>query len=322
MNRVLPIYATPNMSSFVETYTSRITREFFPDRTPNIFIEGITAINEAPEMVNVVYFTQYEDMEQKKVEEIIIHVLADTRNVRSLTVVDLFDPLATMERVPGGPQGEGTIATANVDAHFWKNLPIPDGGLKIRRILFDHHTLHNRFYYSGGNTSIIFLSAMPLLHATLDPTRDIIAFPDDGAHKRFGPFFKSYGYDIIVCGKVRDGNDRKVTVMDTEGNIGAFGTNITRTVTIVDDLVRSGGTLKACATAICAYMDGNVGAVNVFVTHAQFTNDAWKSFLDFKDIDLFITTNTIPRISNILAEHPAKFKVLDVRPMLNKYIHI
>jgi hypothetical protein len=321
MNKSFIKYATPNMSSFVETYTSRITRGFFPDRTPNIFIEGITEINTAPAMVDVVYFTQYEDMEQKKVEEIIIHVLADTRNVRSLTVVDLFDPLATMERVPGG--GEGTIATANVDAHFWKTLPIPDGGLKIRRILFDHHTLHNRFYYSGGNTSIIFLSAMPLLHATLDPTRDIIAFPDDGASKRFGPFFKSHGYDIIVCGKVRDGDDRKVTVMDTEGNIGTEGPNITRTVTIVDDLVRSGGTLKACATAIRAYSTASSAQrVNVFVTHAQFTNDAWKSFMDFDDIWQFITTNTIPRISDVLAQYPAKFKVLDVRPLMNKYIYI
>jgi phosphoribosylpyrophosphate synthetase len=61
-------------------------------------------------------------------------------------------------------------------------------------------------------------------------------------------------------------------------------------------------------------------AVNVFVTHAQFTNDAWKSFLDFKDIDLFITTNTIPRVSDVLAQYPAKFKVLDVRPMMNKYL--
>jgi hypothetical protein len=35
-----------------------------------------------------------------------------------------------------------------------------------------------------------------------------IAFPDDGAAKRFGYLFE--GFDIVVCGKKRDGNMRKV----------------------------------------------------------------------------------------------------------------
>jgi hypothetical protein len=35
-----------------------------------------------------------------------------------------------------------------------------------------------------------------------------IAFPDDGAAKRFGYMFD--GFDIVICGKKRDGNKRKV----------------------------------------------------------------------------------------------------------------
>ena len=35
-----------------------------------------------------------------------------------------------------------------------------------------------------------------------------IAFPDDGAAKRFGYLFE--GFDIVICGKKRDGEIRKV----------------------------------------------------------------------------------------------------------------
>jgi len=91
-------------------------------------------------------------MTEKKVEEIIIFVLADSVNVNRLVVCDLFDPLATMERVVT----EGEIATENVDAYFWKSLPTLESGRKVQRILYDQHTLQNRFYYTGGNTKVIY----------------------------------------------------------------------------------------------------------------------------------------------------------------------
>ena len=307
-------YSTPNMREFsrkYETYT--ITREFFPDKTPNIQIDGIVEINtNTTGMIDIVYFTQYENMEQKKIEEYIIHVLADTRNLNSLTVVDLYDPLATMERVDSNHPGN--IATANIDAHFWKTLPIPDGGKKIRRILFDHHTLHNRFYYSGGNTSVIFKSAMSLIAEHLNPIKDAVAFPDEGACKRFGPYFKSLGFKTIICGTVRRGDSRIVTITDSEVS---FPT--TMNITIIDDLVRSGGTLIACAKALVEI--GAENNVDVFVTHAQFPNDSWTKFLTLDtSISMFYTTNTIPRVTEKLERYPKAFTVLDIYPIIKDYI--
>jgi len=34
---------------------------------------------------------------------------------------------------------------------------------------------------------------------------DAVAFPDDGAAKRFAHMFKPLNMEIIICGKVRDG---------------------------------------------------------------------------------------------------------------------
>lgn len=247
---------------------------------------------------------------KKKVEENIIHVLADTVNVKSLTVIDLFDPLATMERVDVGR--EGCVSTANVDAHFWKTLPIPEGGEKIRRILFDHHTLHNRFYYSGGNTTVKFMSAMPLIESSvLSSGTWTIAYPDEGAYKRFHGFFAKNGHKSIICGKVRKGDQRIVTINDSEVDIGEC-----RNIMIIDDLVRSGGTLLECAKVL---KTGNPNvSVSVFVTHAQFPNNSWKKFVDDDTIHTFYTTNTIPRVAQKLLEYPDRFQVLDIGNLLNK----
>ena len=45
------------------------------------------------------------------------------------------------------------------------------------------------------------------------PPIDVIAFPDDGAGKRFGKMFNEYAPHVI-CGKHRVGDKRIVTIMD------------------------------------------------------------------------------------------------------------
>ncbi len=70
---------------------------------------------------------------------------------------------------------------------------------------------------------------------------DAVAFPDEGAFKRFKTLINN-GMDIVVCGKIRDGNSRKITIH--EGNVRG------KRVIIIDDLVRSGGTLYECAKAL------------------------------------------------------------------------
>lgn len=130
----------------------------------------------------------------------------------------MYDPLATMERVTE----EGRITTANTDAHFWKNLPKLSSGRKVRRILFDHHTLQNRFYFTNGSTEVRFMTAMPMLKSHIecsiihsyndsDDCPPVIAFPDGGAHKKFYSNFEG-SYDSIICGKKREGSRESCTL--------------------------------------------------------------------------------------------------------------
>lgn len=61
---------------------------------------------------------------------------------------------------------------------------------------------------------------------------DCIAFPDDGAAKRFSYMFDDLGYEVVTCGKVRSGDARKVTIQD--------GSPSGKNVIIIDDLVQTG----------------------------------------------------------------------------------
>lgn len=260
----------------------------FPDGTPNIKLHLEPLLKHVGK-TSVVYFSHYSNMAEKYREQLIIWVLADTANISCLTVVDLYDPLATMERVV--PHDEGRIATANVDAQWWKTLP-----RKVHRILFDHHTLQNRFYFTGGNTQVHFLTATGLVE-----WEGSVAFPDDGAAKRFGPEFKQ---PQIICAKKRDGDKRVVEIKEGDAK--------DKDVLIVDDLVRTGGTLLKCIEAL---KEAGARKVSVFVTHAAFTSqEAIKAFEECKDLDAFYTTDTIP------AKLGDKFEVLSVCELVGQKI--
>ena len=108
------------------------------------------------------------------------------------------------------------------------------------------------------------------------------------AAKRFGQFFKERGFDIIVCGKVRDGDKRKIYIQE--------GDTVGKDIVIVDDLVQTGGTLYECAVALKSH---GATSVNAYVTHAVFPNSCWRRFLKGQERDIFDTfwiTNSQPTV--------------------------
>ena len=134
-----------------------------------------------------------------------------------------------------------------------------------------------------------------------------MAFPDDGAAKRFKHMFNSDVYEIIVCGKVRDGDNRVVTVQD--GNVDG------KKVVIVDDLVQTGGTLYECGAKL---LDLGAASVSAFVAHGVFPREAWKRFARGGDHDVFDTfyvTNSIPTTTDKLPANDV-FEVIDLTDRL------
>ncbi|XP_022877111.1 ribose-phosphate pyrophosphokinase 4-like isoform X1 [Olea europaea var. sylvestris] len=183
--------------------------------------------------------------------------------VSSFTLVLPFFPTGTFERM----EEEGDVATAFTLARILSNIPISRGG-PTSLVIFDIHALQERFYF-GDNILPCFESGIPLLLNRLQKLPDsdniAIAFPDDGAWKRFHKQLQHF--PTIVCIKVREGDQRIVRLKE--------GDPKGRHVVIVDDLVQSGGTLLECQKVLA-----NHGAtkISAYVTHGIFPNSTWERF--------------------------------------------
>jgi hypothetical protein len=272
-----------------------IDEDYFDNGMPNIKIHLDSLLAHVGK-THVIFFSSYRDLKEKYVQQSIIFVLSDTTNVTALTIVDLYDPLATMERIQ--PQDEGRIASANVDAHWWNTLP-----RKVHRILFDHHTLHNRFYFTGGNTDVHFDTTMSSFFANW---KGAVAFPDEGAYKRFASFFQVQ--DKIVCAKRRDGDRRVIVIQEGDPN--------DKDILILDDLVRTGGTLAECTKALKVQ---GAKTVSIFVPHAEFPKKSYQRFINMDELERFYVTDTVPYVSQQVMQYP-KFKVFTVMNRVNNIL--
>nr|KYP66277.1 hypothetical protein KK1_012564 [Cajanus cajan] len=183
--------------------------------------------------------------------------------IASFTLVLPFFPTGTSERM----EDEGDIATAFTLARLLSNIPISRGG-PTSLVTFDIHALQERFYF-GDNILPCFESGIPLLKRRLQDLPDSdnisIAFPDDGAWKRFNKQLQHF--PTIVCAKVREGDQRIVRIKE--------GDPRGRHIVIVDDLVQSGGTLRECQKVLAAH---GATKISAYVTHGIFPNKSWERF--------------------------------------------
>jgi ribose-phosphate pyrophosphokinase len=223
--------------------------------------------------------------------------------VESLTVVLPYSPVGTMERVVS----EGQVATAATYAHMFSSLP--NCGKPTRLMVYDLHTLQNRFYLHGNSVASL-QTAIPLLKRRMQDSKvDCVAFPDDGAAKRFLAFFEEMDVEVIVCGKTRgEGDVRTVVIQDGD----AAG----RHIVIIDDLVQTGGTLYETGKVL---KEAGAESVSAFVTHAVFPNESWKRFNvggDRACFDKFWVTNSIPTVTDDLPVEDGIFEVLDLMELI------
>eukprot|EP00450_Noctiluca_scintillans_P001533 CAMPEP_0194481272 /NCGR_PEP_ID=MMETSP0253-20130528/3771_1 /TAXON_ID=2966 /ORGANISM="Noctiluca scintillans" /LENGTH=309 /DNA_ID=CAMNT_0039320743 /DNA_START=38 /DNA_END=967 /DNA_ORIENTATION=- len=214
----------------------------------------------------------------------------------------------TMERV----ETIGQIATASSLARMLSATPLsPSGPATI--VIYDIHALQEQFYFAD-QVLVELKSAVWILKDKLkalqdeNPSEEIaIAFPDDGAHKRFKTKFKEF--NLIVCNKVRDGDKRVVKVAEGE----ASGKHCV----IVDDLVQSGSTLLECAKPL---KEMGATKVSCFVTHGIFPKESYKRFFDNTAlIHKFWITDSVPTTCEKIRDQ-APFEVLSLAPLIAKYL--
>ncbi|ONK79547.1 uncharacterized protein A4U43_C01F7490 [Asparagus officinalis] len=183
--------------------------------------------------------------------------------IASFTLVLPFFPTGSFERM----EEEGDVATAFTMARILSMVPKSRGG-PTSLVIYDIHALQERFYF-GDDVLPCFETGIPLLLQRLrqlpDANNITIAFPDDGAWKRFHKQLQHF--PMVVCAKVREGDKRIVRLK--EGNPEG------QHVVIVDDLVQSGGTLIECQKVLAAH---GASKVSAYVTHGVFPKNSWERF--------------------------------------------
>ncbi|MBA0702665.1 hypothetical protein Goari_020703, partial [Gossypium aridum] len=163
-----------------------------------------------------------------------------------------------------------------------------------------------RFYF-GDHVLPLFETGIPLLkqrlHQLSDADKIVVAFPDDGAWKRFHKLLDHF--PTVICTKVREGDKRIVQLK--EGN--PTGCH----VVIVDDLVQSGGTLIECQKVL---FDNGAAKVSAYVTHGVFPKRSWERFTQKnnrseKGFAYFWITDSCPQTVKAV-ENTAPFEVLSL----------
>ena len=266
----------------------------FPDGWPNLFIRDVKTVRQQ----KVVFLASFESpcsvVEQFAVIEAFPRYFA-----ASIQIVLPFFPVGTMERI----DRDGEVPTAVTMSRLLSSIsPCRPGGPTLITT-FDIHALQERFYF-GDMVIANLLSAIPLLKHKLskfNPATVAIAFPDDGARKRFGHMFM--GMPIILCEKKRKGDKREVRI--TEGEPAG------RDIVIVDDLIQTGGTMIEAARAL---RRAGASSVSAYATHGVFPQEAWRRFTS----DIFAkvwVTDSCPRTSEKVKalDH---FEVLSLAPLI------
>lgn len=285
-------------------FSDTIQWKKFKDGWPNLFIKDVHEIAGR----DVIFLGNFQStdiiFEQLSILYSIPRYLA-----RSFKFILPFFPTGTMERI----DTEGKVATAKTLAMLLSAIPSTARG-PSQIVIFDIHELQERFYFSDQVIPRL-ESALPLLvREMLNLPEDVtphlaVAFPDEGAFKRFHGIFE--GFRTITCTKVRDGEKRIVNVKE--------GDPRNKHVVIVDDLVQTGGTLKECCKAL---LSRGAVSVSAYVTHAVLPQESWKSFTtSFKaetdpDFRHFWITDSIPHAKDI-CKHPP-FKLISLCDMISE----
>eukprot|EP00605_Chrysophyceae_sp_TOSAG23-4_P002307 GSChrysophyteH1.ASY1.ANO1.2553.1 assembled CDS len=266
-----------------------ITWEKYPDGTDNITIEGFSPVNHVASS-HILFFASFHNNDITLSQFSVLVVLLQSF-VKSVTIVLPFFPVGTNERVTV----EGKVATANTYSSLLSSLP--SCGHPARLMIYDIHALQERFYFHN--------STLPSLHSTVPLLLEKLRTSNIKTE------FKSIGFDTIICGKVRDGDSRKVNIQE--------GSPLDKAVIIVDDLVQTGGTLYECAVAL---KSAGATEVSAFVAHAVFPKQSWKRFCtkslgDRAAFKNFYVTNSIPVVTNELPEDSC-FEVFDLCPLIRR----
>lgn len=261
----------PHFSHLTKQITDAeiIRFEKFSDGWPRIFLEDKGTIASK----DVTYIGDFRYVDDFFGQIAFLDGLARYSPNRIDIVVPFF-PAASMER--DTPSGE--LSIANVFARMLGLIGERHAG-RVHIHLYDIHDEREIFYFPPS-LQVHHHTTTDILRKNILKNTPIILFPDAGAKKAFSRFFTDY--EVVTCAKVRK-SPTEIEMYFEWGNLEG------REVFIIDDHIRSGGTLvEACRYA----REKWATRVSAFAPHAVFAEGVKQSFLDA--FDGFYTTDTIP----------------------------
>lgn len=244
-------------------HLGKVRWDKFEDGWPNIFVRKEERIRQK----RAAFLASFDTLEDVFPQLSVIYTLPRL-GAKEIKVIMPYFPTGTLER----GDTESQVVTAKTFARMLSAAPLGRSG-PIELVLYDVHTLGQRHYF-GDNVVTRYKTGIKYLKKRLEKEDVSIAFPDIGAWKRFKTMFDGSKrgereFPMIICDKVRDGAKRIVTVR--EGDVKG------RHVVIVDDIIKSGGTLLECCKALLA---AGAASVSAYATHGSFPRESWKKFVD------------------------------------------
>lgn len=279
------VYGPPSMNSLILSYCNTrnakvgdIEWSLFPGGMPNIHFED-------PGENDVVFI--YDATWPDKNQDGVVHVLARSCKGKMRVIIPFF-PQGTMERV----DKEGVVATAQTSLHsLCFGMPQTGKGL-VELEIFDIHQTGTRFFTSDNVKYIPqqILKYIVPSEQEEDDKNYVIIFPDGGASSRFKHLFID-GQNKRTCfvfSKIRQDGKRKIQLAESINP----GTLENATAVIVDDLVRTGGTILETASIVRKL--GAKRVVAAFV-HADFDSGFTYSFAHDERLDHIYCSDSNPK---------------------------
>lgn len=189
----------------------------------------------------------------------------------------------------------GEVVSLGVVSHLMRSV-----GIK-RAVTVDIHSMEGLALFSIPVNSV---SAIPALASyvkeRIRPKNPVVISPDFGSSKRTEAFASLYGAKLFQLEKSRDRKTGEVKVevasLDVRG----------REVLIVDDIITTGGTVRAATELV---MSQGASRVHAICVHALLVGDAYES-LTKAGVSSVTATNTVP----------GKFSVVDVSDAIASHL--
>lgn len=278
------VYGPPSMTQHLLCYVSNVTHAFLGDATWDYFAGGCPnfRIQEYADKYNIVFL--YDASAAIEIQNYMVRELARTCR-GSMRILIPYMPQATMERI----DVPGTVATAKffLDALCSGLPPVADGRIVVEVV--DIHCTGEAFYVPSN---VRFVPST-ILRKMIRTDAKIVAFPDDGAFKRFGHEFR--GFTQVICSKMRDGPLRKIDIKNVVGPLSINGNE----VTLVDDLTRTGGTLMETAKEL---KKRGVSRIHVVFVHADLEDGRSHALVTCPDIDTITCTDSCLQKAYVLRQ--------------------